>query len=247
VSWENASLLWRVFHRKEWRGEAVSFNQWLITESIPISRGMVSKLITAWKLLNEIPEESTERYDWKQLDPTRLYKVRHLFRKDRSKAFGIAKSGARDEDITNEAPDLHLPKDHRTIKLIVDREAYLEWRMAYSLARTHCAKGGVKFPTASMVVQAISAEILSLPHLTNMTPEELTCVLEGEAKCVLCGSYALLERHHVIPRSKGGVDRNGVEQLAFLCTDCHRGVTENETGWRELAAHLKIEVPEGLR
>jgi 5-methylcytosine-specific restriction endonuclease McrA len=46
--------------------------------------------------------------------------------------------------------------------------------------------------------------------------------------CVLCGEYGLLDKHHVLTRSRGGSEQGVVR----LCRDCHKWVDDNP----ELAA-----------
>lgn len=54
--------------------------------------------------------------------------------------------------------------------------------------------------------------------------------LSPESECRLCGVRRGLERHHLIPRSQGGEDRD--ENLVPLCgpfeNACHRKITEND-------------------
>ncbi len=45
-------------------------------------------------------------------------------------------------------------------------------------------------------------------------------VLNRDGACVLCGSLKRLQRHHLVPRSKGGSD-TPANQVA-LCEECHR-------------------------
>jgi len=47
-------------------------------------------------------------------------------------------------------------------------------------------------------------------------------------RCELCGSGKNLQRHHIIPRSKGGGDN--LSNLMTVCVDCHSKIHGRPTG-----------------
>ena len=49
-------------------------------------------------------------------------------------------------------------------------------------------------------------------------------------RCLVCGTSRDLQCHHMIPRSQGGEDSE--TNLAVLCENDHRRVTENHWPWR---------------
>lgn len=77
-------------------------------------------------------------------------------------------------------------------------------------------------------IGGVDAELFSvginLPALEGRNAREK--VLKRDGACVLCGSTERLQRHHIIPRPKGGTDtpRN---QIA-LCRECHRKLHAGE-------------------
>ena len=52
-------------------------------------------------------------------------------------------------------------------------------------------------------------------------------------KCERCGNTTLVERHHILPLSRGG---NLLDQFKWICRPCHRWIHDNpqaakEQGW----------------
>ncbi|RJX20174.1 MAG: HNH endonuclease [Desulforudis sp.] len=72
-------------------------------------------------------------------------------------------------------------------------------------------------PISGVDVEIVSAGVKN-PSLPGESTREK--VLNRDGACVLCGSAKKLQRHHLVPRSKGGSD-TPVNQVA-LCEECHR-------------------------
>ncbi|MEW6047901.1 MAG: RNA-guided endonuclease IscB [Bacillota bacterium] len=72
-------------------------------------------------------------------------------------------------------------------------------------------------PISGVDVELVSAAVRN-PPLPGRDAREK--VLNRDRACVLCGSAERLQRHHLVPRAKGGSDtpRNQVA----LCRECHR-------------------------
>lgn len=134
----------------------------------------------------------------------------------------------------------HYDKGYRRITATVSEEVLHEWRRLVNRVRVSLGVDGVEYPTDAQVIEAIVAE--ALPAFRLSEADEIA-VDSGDAKChyplgekVECGSYAHLQRHHVLPRSHQGHEG----PLVYLCAKHHEMVTrgENGVGWRELAAKL---------
>lgn len=78
-------------------------------------------------------------------------------------------------------------------------------------------------PVSGVDVMLVSASVRN-PALPGRNVREK--VLNRDGACVLCGSTRKLQRHHLVPRSRGGTDtpRNQVA----LCAGCHRGLHAGE-------------------
>lgn len=72
-------------------------------------------------------------------------------------------------------------------------------------------------PISGVDVELVSVGVKN-PALPGKSAREK--VLNRDGACTLCGSVKRLQRHHLVPRSKGGSD-TPVNQVA-LCEECHR-------------------------
>lgn len=61
-------------------------------------------------------------------------------------------------------------------------------------------------------------------------------------KCYICGESMFTQKHHILPRSKGGSDNQ--ENLIVLCANCHAGAHHGMYTQDELI-DLKHEVESG--
>lgn len=155
------------------------------------------------------------------------------------------------------ASSVDITKDEplKSIRLIVSESTHNQWTEAASLLRVNLGAGGSRYPSDDEIVIAAAQTILQAPELTGRLMEiESTDpsrwanlyeeVLSGQVRCWECRSYSRLEKHHVIPRSHGGVDADGKEVLAWLCHDCHEIITRGESkNWRDLAEDLGVAIP----
>jgi len=73
---------------------------------------------------------------------------------------------------------------------------------------------------------------------------------EDRVSCAICGlgNGAVLVRHHVVPKSRGG--RNDPSNVVVLCRNCHwrvhRGYRELSSRFTELERQVMAEVVESL-
>jgi hypothetical protein len=142
----------------------------------------------------------------------------------------------------------------------VQREVRDLWVQAMNLLRNRLGVGGNLTPSPTALYELAALTILQSTDL--QVPERYRDdVLAGVARCwypravggvlltipatgralLVCGQYAPLEQHHVIPRSHGGHEG----PLAWLCVQHHASVTQNRggKGWRWLAAALGFAEP----
>lgn len=78
-------------------------------------------------------------------------------------------------------------------------------------------------PVSGVDVELVSAGVRN-PVLSGGSAREK--VLGRDGACVLCGSTERLQRHHLVPRSKGGTDTP--ENQVTLCEGCHRKLHAGE-------------------
>lgn len=78
-------------------------------------------------------------------------------------------------------------------------------------------------PISRVDVELVSAGVRN-PALPGSSVREK--VLNRDGACVLCGSRKKLQRHHLVPRSKGGSDTS-LNQVA-VCGECHRKLHAGE-------------------
>lgn len=78
-------------------------------------------------------------------------------------------------------------------------------------------------PISGVDVMLVSAGVKN-PALPGRNAREK--VLNRDGACVLCGSKEKLQRHHLIPRSRGGTD-TPLNQVT-LCEECHRKLHAGE-------------------
>lgn len=78
-------------------------------------------------------------------------------------------------------------------------------------------------PISGVDVELVSAGVKN-PALPGKSAREK--VLNRDGACVLCGSTEKLQRHHLVPRSKGGSDTP--ENQVLLCAECHRKLHAGE-------------------
>ena len=136
-------------------------------------------------------------------------------------------------------PDQHHDTSPwRTIKATVKQSTLHDWQRAVNLIRCHLGLGGTAYPTDDEVMTAIATTVLQAPELA-VSEQYRVDVEAGSAKCVLCGSYSRLERHHATPRSHGGHEG----PLVWLCSLHHQRVTQNWRGfgWKQLCEKLGID------
>jgi hypothetical protein len=136
-------------------------------------------------------------------------------------------------------PDQHHDiSPWRTISAKVHETTIHDWQRAVNVIRCHLGLGGTAYPSDDEVVQAIATTVLQAPELA-VSEQYRVDVEAGTAKCVLCGSYSRLERHHVLPKSHQG--HQG--PLVWLCHLHHHRITTNwhGFGWRQLAEKLNYE------
>lgn len=139
------------------------------------------------------------------------------------------------------ADEQHLETEYRTIRATVSLETRNEWQEAVNLVRVHIGAGGVDHPSDDAVIRAIAVTVKQACELVNMPDAILAEVLSGEARCFRCHGYRYLQRHHVIPRSRGGKDAEGVERLAWLCQGCHNDLHQcRDDNWQLLAADMGL-------
>lgn len=137
----------------------------------------------------------------------------------------------------------HYDKGYRRIMVTVSEDVLHEWKRLVNRVRVVLGTEGVEFPTDGQVIEAITATALQdFP----VSEADEAAVDAGDARChyplggtVECGSYAHLQRHHVLPRSHQGHEG----PLVYLCAKHHEMVTRGDDGmgWRELAAKLGYE------
>ncbi|RDV80741.1 RNA-guided endonuclease IscB [Ammonifex thiophilus] len=78
-------------------------------------------------------------------------------------------------------------------------------------------------PISGVDVELVSVGVKN-PALPGRDTREK--VLNRDGACVLCGSTEKLQRHHLVPRAKGGTDTP--ENQVLLCAECHRKLHSGE-------------------
>ncbi|MDK2856745.1 MAG: hypothetical protein PWQ86_1958 [Bacillota bacterium] len=78
-------------------------------------------------------------------------------------------------------------------------------------------------PVSGVDVELVSVGVKN-PALPGQDVREK--VLRRDGACVLCGSTEKLQRHHLVPRAKGGTDTP--ENQVLLCAECHRKLHSGE-------------------
>jgi hypothetical protein len=66
--------------------------------------------------------------------------------------------------------------------------------------------------------------------------DEIRAHFAGQC-CASCGLGDQLELHHCVPKSQRGSDI--VENLVVLCRSCHTKLEGHETGWEQVAGHVR--------
>lgn len=228
-----------------------SFTHWAKSElSNRMNSSMATKYANAGDLVDGIGSEEL-RARWMALPVTNVMEVLKVAKAEPVRALEIAESSKTQGEIRRKlASEAPLEKgDMRTIRMVVTADAYELWQEALNLLRVSCGSNGSAFPNASELLTSAATCVIQSPELLMrggrpMTAEELDEIFSGKVKCVAegCGSVAHLEQHHVVPRSHGGVDKDGVEQLAWLCHPCHVRITQGtDEHWRDLAEQVGIE------
>jgi hypothetical protein len=140
------------------------------------------------------------------------------------------------EAVKRAQPDQHHDvSGYRTIKATVSEATLRDWQRMVNVLRAHLGTQGTAKASDDQLITAVAQTVLQAPELH--VPEHYRIDVEsGTCACAICGSWSHLERHHLQPRSMGGHEG----PLAWLCSDCHRGITENRDGhgWRWLLEKL---------
>jgi 5-methylcytosine-specific restriction endonuclease McrA len=114
----------------------------------------------------------------------------------------------------------HRPCRSRNRKQVVPFPSIRQKKEAICRALADLAKIA---PISGVDVELVSAGVRN-PALPGRNAREK--VLNRDGTCVLCGSTKRLQRHHLVPRSKGGSDTP--ENQVVLCRECHRKVHAGE-------------------
>jgi len=129
----------------------------------------------------------------------------------------------------------------RTYMFRISKNTRDDFQRAVNVVKCQLGVGGSKWPTDDEVATAIAQTILQAPELTALIPAQYREDVEaGRAQCAICGSHAQLERHHLLPRSMGGVDG----PTCWIDSDCHAKVTNYRDGWSWRKLAMKLGHPE---
>lgn len=214
-----------------------------------IKASTISRYAKAGAFLASLTEEDRSR--WLSLPVFTSLEVMPMIEcGDMDRAYEIAATADSVHDVRKRMRDWD-PSGEKlepicTISLKVSRERQREWVEMLNILRVTLGAGGSAYPADDEIAMAIITTVKQ--EFEQVCPNEyIDQVYQGLVKCINCGSYAKLQRHHVIPRSHGGKDINGDEVLAWLCAGCHQQVTENiGGGWRALAKKLGVVPPDGI-
>jgi hypothetical protein len=114
----------------------------------------------------------------------------------------------------------HRPCRNRNRKQVVPFPSIRQKKEAIYRVLADLAKVA---PISGVDVELISAGVKN-PVLPGKSARGK--VLNRDGACVLCGSTEELQRHHLVPRSKGGSDTP--ENQVVLCGECHRRLHAGE-------------------
>lgn len=253
--WRFAVLLHRIRATgiyAEWRdaegNQYRSLYDWASKEIPSIkSPSTITRYAQAGKMIEDATPDERER--WLAVPVTNAIEVMSVARENPKQALDVIESSASQAEVRRKVRDGGVIEGEvRTIRWTVSEDTYREVMEAIELIRVSCGSNGTAHPSIDEVLIAMALSVKHSPELLlvgnrMMTDEEMQSVFAGEVKCQSpgCGSYAHLERHHVIPRSHGGVDEAGIEQLMWLCHVCHERVTRGtDEHWRDAAERAGI-------
>jgi len=211
-------------------------------ECVGCDRTRISRLVRLGELALELDEQRRERLF--RIPPSNAAEILPVVKQDTDKALEIAERGVTQTRIRElvhaEYPDQHMEATAECrVTFACSANTRDDWQRALNVVRVHCGTQGSKYPSTDEIITCIAQTVLLAPEL--QVPDAYRLDVEsGTAKCQTCGGYSQLERHHVVPRSHGGRDADGVERLVWLCAEHHREVTENVNGgWRDMIANYK--------
>lgn len=251
---------WRQFTERGWRfaklaAEAEmaqahtawgykSLGHWARAELGFVSKSTFYRYVQAGRFLSQ--RENGNRQRWMAQPVFNVIEVLPIAKAEPEKALTILENQPSQAAIRAEIRIARAKTHHykaggyKTIAAAISDETVHEWRRLMNRVRNQLGVGGVEYPTDDEVLEMLIANaLLDYP----LPAEEEAAVDAGDARChyplggqVECGSYAHLQRHHVLPRSHQGHEG----PLVYLCARHHEAVTRGDDGmgWRELAVKL---------
>lgn len=217
-----------------------------------LSAPTVSRYTRAGQLIEEASDDD-ERKRWLAQPMSSVLEVLPVAKVNKDQALEIVESSASQQEARRKAKGegVIVEEGVRTVKLTVAEAVYEEWCAAVELLKVSIGSNGTAHPGSNEVLLAAALTIQNAPELLRvgnrvMSDDERADVFAGLVRCQTpgCGSYAQLERHHIVPRSHGGVDAEGIEQLVWLCHVCHERVTRGtDEHWRDIAARRGVDIP----
>lgn len=238
---------WRDENGEEYR----SLYDWARKEIPSLkSPSTITRYAQAGKLIEDASPE--ERQRWLAVPVSNAMEALSVARENPTQALDVVESASSQGEIRRKVRDGGVQDGElRTIRWTVSEDTYREVMEAIELARVACGSNGAAHPSMNDVLTALAVTFKLEPSNLvvggrMMTEEELSAIFAGEVKCQSpgCASYAHLEKHHVIPRSHGAVDSEGIEQLMWLCNKCHERITRGtDEHWRDAAERSGITTP----
>jgi len=214
-------------------------------DDLQISAPTVSKMLKAVSFLETLPPEKQSQFQ--QLSLYRVYDVIELAKNDADGAFEIASSPRSDgqvrQAVKEEQPDQHHDTSgFNTTKFQMTNDEARQLDRGMNAIRHWMRETTPNDGTVlAMLAQEFESRFVPdpeqaayAPELTEHVQEE---ILSGHCRCIDCGAWYPIQRHHAVPRSHKIEGKNPDDldwPCVWLCEQHHGKVTRNEEGtWRK--------------
>lgn len=206
-----------------------SRKEWVKADLESMADSTVSRLVGVAKIVGELPEE--ERQKWQRQTVWACVEVMELAKTDPAEALVQVSSGKPQwqlrKAVAEKRKDLHLDSEYARLTLTLPKAVFEKWVEAKWIAAFAANEPS---PNDAKLFEFIVADWRSEMETVVQKLQEpwRSMLLNGEYRCLECGSRRDLERHHVIARSKGKRGHRGPQVL--LCHGCHEKVTQHWDG-----------------